>query len=308
MGRLEGRPTSARRAVARLGAVDALLIVNPFASGVDAHRLAAVQAALPAGTETKLTTRPGEATELARAARGLGAIYVFGGDGTFNEVLNGIEADVSLGFLPGGGTSVLPRALGLPRDPARAALRVAGGRTRRIGLGRVNGRRFGFNAGLGLDAELVRRVDELGRRPDGRRPGDVTFARVTFAALLERRGRFEEEIEIEGAGRAAFLLVANCTPYTYAGALALDLVPGASFDRGLAFSAPRALRARDVPGVLLHGLRGRGVGTDALHATDLDRLVARCDRPLPLQVDGEDAGDVLEAVYEAERDAVTVLV
>ena len=43
-------------------------------------------------------------------------------------------------------------------------------------------------------------------------------------------------------------------------------------------------------------------------ARDLDRIVVRCDRPLPLQVDGEDAGDVLEAVYEAERDAVTVLV
>ena len=41
---------------------------------------------------------------------------------------------------------------------------------------------------------------------------------------------------------------------------------------------------------------------------DLDRIVVRCDMPLPLQVDGEDAGDVLEAVYEAERDAVTVLV
>ena len=46
----------------------------------------------------------------------------------------------------------------------------------------------------------------------------------------------------------------------------------------------------------------------ALAAHDLDRIVVRCDRPLPLQVDGEDAGDVVEAVYEAERDAVTVLV
>ena len=286
-----------------------LLVVNPFATGVDEHRLAAVQAALPAGTETRITTAAGEATEIARGARGLEALYVLGGDGTYNEVLNGLAADVPLGFLPGGGTSVLPRALELPRDPVAAAKRVAAGRTRRISLGRVNGRRFGFNAGLGFDAELVRRVDELGRSPDGRRPGDVAFVRVAVAALRERNARFDEQLEIDGAGRAAFVLVANCTPYTYAGSVGLDLVPGGSFDEGLAYFAPVSLRARDLLRVLRHAVRGTGLdAAKALSASDLDRIVVRCDRPLPLQVDGEDAGDVLEAVYEAERDAVTVLV
>jgi diacylglycerol kinase family enzyme len=289
--------------------VSALLIVNPFASGVDSHRLAAVQAALPAGTDVVLTHAAGEGTEIARDARAVDAIYVLGGDGTYNEVLNGLEVDVPLGFLPGGGTSVLPRALGLPRDPVRAAQRVASGRTRRIGLGRVNGRRFGFSAGLGFDAELVRRVDELGRSPDGRRPGDVTFVKVALEALRERNARFDEQVEIAGAGRAAFVLVANCSPYTYAGSMALDLVPGASFDEGLAYFAPVTLRARDLPRLALHGARGRGLADGrALAERDLDRIVVRCDLPLPLQVDGEDAGDVLEAIYEAERDAVTVLV
>jgi len=290
--------------------VSRLLIVNPFASGVDEHRLAAVQAALPSGTETRLTTAPGGAREIAREPGDVEAMYVLGGDGTYNEVLNGVQRDLPLGFLPGGGTSVLPRALGLPRNPVQAAVRVALGRTRRIGLGRVNGRRFGFSAGIGFDAELVRRVDELGRRPDGRRPGDLAFMRVALGALAESQARFEPQLEVEGMGRAAFALVANCSPYTYAGALALDLVPGASFDDGLAVLAPVRLRAHDFPRMLLHALRGRGLERDheVLHARDLDRLVVRCDRPLPLQVDGEDAGDVLEAVYEAERDAVIVLV
>jgi len=289
--------------------VSRLLIVNPFASAVDTHRLAAVRAALPADVATELTTAPGEAAAIAREVRDADAIYVFGGDGTFNEVLNGLDADVPLGFLPGGGTSVLPRALGLPRNPVKAALRIAEGRTRRIGLGRVNGRRFAFNAGLGLDAELVRRVDELGRRPDGRRPGDVAFIRIAVAALAERHARFEPQVEIEGFGRAALVLVANCSPYTFAGAIALDPVPGASFDEGLAFLAPVSLQARDLPLMLLQGLRTRGLRHDrTLAGRDLDRLVVRCDRSLPLQVDGEDTGDVTEAVYEAERDAVTVFV
>jgi diacylglycerol kinase family enzyme len=286
-----------------------ILVVNPFASGVDEHRLAAVRAALPAGTETMLTTTAGEATEIARSARDVAAIYVFGGDGTFNEVLNGVELDVPLGFVPGGGTSVLPRALGLPRNPGKAAQRIAEGRTRRIGLGRVNGRRFGFSAGIGLDAELVRKVDELGRRPDGRRPGDVAFMKVASGTLWARHGRFDEQLEVEGAGRAAFVLVANCSPYTYAGTVALDLVPGASFDDGLAYVAPVTLRARDLPRLLLRGARGSGLkGERTLAARDLDRIVVHCDGPLPLQVDGEDTGDVLDVVYEAERDAVTVFV
>jgi diacylglycerol kinase family enzyme len=289
--------------------VSRLLIVNPFASGVDEHRLAAVRAALPEDTEMRLTTSAGEATQIARTAPEVDAIYVFGGDGTFNEVLNGVERDVPLGFIPGGGTSVLPRALGLPRNPSRAAQRIAVGTTRRIGLGRVNGRRFGFSAGLGLDAELVRKVDELGRSPEGRRPGDIAFMRVAGSTIWQRRGRFGQRLEVEGAGRAALVLVANCSPYTYAGALALDLVPDADFDEGLAYLAPVTLRARDLPRVLLRGARGSGIKDgNALVAHDLDRIVIHCDEPLPLQVDGEDAGDVREAVYEAERDAVTVLV
>ena len=218
-----------------------------------------MHAALPAGTETKLTTAAGEATAIASAARDVEAIYVLGGDGTYNEVLNGVEVDVPLGFLPGGGTSVLPRALGLPRNPVRAAERVVLGRTRRIGLGRVNGRRFGFNAGLGFDAELVRKVDELGRSPAGRRPGDVAFMKVAAATLRERHGRFEEQVEIEGQRTRRVRPRRELHPYTYAGALALDLVPGADFDEGLAFFAPVTLNALDLPRLLLHGVRGKGL-------------------------------------------------
>jgi diacylglycerol kinase family enzyme len=286
--------------------VGGLLIVNPFASGVTEERLAAVRSALPPATEVVRTTRQGEGTELARhGEQDADAIYVFSGDGTFNEVLNGVAGTVPLGFVPGGGTSVLPRALGLPRDPVAAAERISAGRTRRIGLGRANGRRFGFNTGVGLDAELVRAIDRLGRSGDGRRPGDIAFARAALGLVARRRGRFEPALEVEGHGRAAFALVANCAPYTYLGTLGLRVAPQASFDEGLDLVAPVRLTPWSLPHFMWQAWRG-AQGRRVLAVHDADRLVIRCDAPTPLQVDGEDLGDVELVEIEAERDAVTV--
>src|SRR6266508_3766629 len=133
----------------------AVLIVNPFASRVTEEGIAAVERALmrSAYERTVRTERARHAVELARDAGEADALVVFSGDGGFNEALNGVERDdLPLGFVPGGGTSVLPRALGLPRDPVEAAERLADAmardRTRRISTGRVNGRRFAFSAGV----------------------------------------------------------------------------------------------------------------------------------------------------------------
>ena len=286
-----------------------LLIVNPGASRVTDELVERVTAELPAGITVVRTAQQGDATTLAREREGsVDAIYVLSGDGTYNEVLNGVTGLVPLGFLPGGGTSVLPRALGLGRDPVRAARHVGAGRSRTIGLGRVNGRRFAFNAGIGFDAELVRRIDALGRAHDGRRPGDVAFLRAAVGLLAARRGRFPPALELEGAGRAAFALVANCDPYTYAGRIGLRVSRAASFDLGLDVVAPVSIRARHLPRLLLdlrRGATGRP-GLTVLH--DVGRIVVRCDEPMPLQVDGEDLGDVTEAVFEAEPHAVTAFV
>jgi diacylglycerol kinase family enzyme len=288
-----------------------VLIVNPFATGVTEERLAEVRAVLPRGTGLLVTTRKGQATEMARElASEASTVYVFGGDGTFNEVLNGLGPQTPVGFIPGGGTSVLPRALGLPRGPVAAARRVASGEERRIGLGRVNGHRFGFGAGVGLDAEIVRAVDGLGRQPDGRRPGDIAFG-WTAARTLARHGlRIEPALEVRDIGRAAFALVSNCATYSYAGRIPIRVAPEASFEGGVDLVAPRRLRPFELPRVLSYAFLGgdRGKARDLLYVHDADRLEVVCDRPLPLQADGEDLGDVDEAVFEAERDAVTVLV
>ena len=294
--------------------MDVTLIVNPYASQVTQERVRAVEQELArvASVTTLLTERPGHGTELVAGIGDVDAVVVFSGDGGFNEALNGLVADVPIGFLPGGRTSVLPRALGLPRDPVEAGRRVANAleenRTRTISLGRVNGRRFAFAAGIGFDAELIRRVDRLGRGDDGRRPGDLAFILEAAGLVGGRLGRFEPVLEVEGLGRAAFALVANTDPYTYAGPRPIHIAPEARFELGLDVIAPTKVSPLTVPRLVRHILRGERETDGVLYGHDLDRIEVSCDRPLALQVDGEDLGDVSEAVFEAERNAVRVLV
>ena len=288
----------------------AALIVNPFASRVTEERLASVERELRRNVELTvlLTEQGGHATELARGLEREGALYVFGGDGLLNEVLNGVEDDVVVGVLPGGHTNVLARAFGVPLDPVAAARALISAPARRISLGRANGRRFAFAAGIGFDAELVRRVDELGRRSDGRRPGDLAFTWEAAKLLAGRRGRYEPVLEIEGFGRAAFALVANGYPYSYAGSRPLRVAPDARFELGLDLVAPQRLVPRVIPRFIAYAFRGGGErAEDVFYGHDLDRIEVRCDAPLPLQVDGEDLGDVDSVLFEAERDAVSIL-
>lgn len=286
------------------------LVVNPLATGVDEAHLAVVQGALRrlGSVETVLTERRGHATEVARSVgRDADVIFVFSGDGGFNEVANGLAADgPPLAPIPGGGTSVFPRILGLPRDPVAATERLVDafehGRTRRISVGRANGRRFLFSAGLVFDAELVRRIEA--HRSRAGRPGDVAFVITLLKVIAEQRGRFQPVLEIDGIGPAAFLFVANVDPYTYLGRFPVHIAPGTALENGLAALAPPRTTPLSVVRLLAYVLSGRGASPTA---TNVDVLRARSDRPVPLQADGEDLGDVTEAVFEAERDAIQVL-
>lgn len=294
---------------------NAVLVVNPFATRVSEEKLALVEEQLARAVRLEVvrTERPRHATELVTDAcrDGVDAVLVYSGDGGFNEALNGLERDVPIGFLPGGGTSVLSRALGVPLDPVEAARRLADAlardRTRRITLGCVNGRRFAFGAGIGLDAEAVRRVDRLGRRADGRRPGDLAFTLAVVRAIVAHRGHLEPQLEVKGRGRAAIAFVANGSPYTYAKRLPLPIVPEARFELGLDLVAPVRIRRRALLAQAARILAGRARSGPYLYGHDLDRVEIACDVPLPLHADGEDLGDVEEAVFEAQRNAVSVL-
>ena len=274
----------------------ATLIVNPFASRVTEELVERVQAELEP-VETVLTEHRGHGAELAAAASG-DAVWVLGGDGLVNEVLNGLRPGAALGVVPGGHSNVFARALGLG----------VGARTpRRISLGRVSGRRFAFAAGIGVDSETVRAMETERRQRDGRRPGDAAY---TWEAARRLLSGYEPRLRLDGMGRAALILVSNGPVFTYAGGVPLRFSPNASWEGGLAVVAPERIRAATLPGLLTRLVVGRGLAgaRGVISADDVDRIEVACDSPLSLQADGEDLGDVTEAVFEAERDAVSVLV
>jgi len=138
------------------------IILNPAAKGERARKLVhRIQSMLP-DCQLQLTRRPGHAQALARQAveDGFEAQVAAGGDGTLNEVVNGIAgADVALGLLPVGTMNVFALELGLPTDLEKAIRVLQKGRIKKLDLAHANDRFFVQLAGIGLDAQIVAKTD-----------------------------------------------------------------------------------------------------------------------------------------------------
>lgn len=298
------------------------LIVNPVASRVRERSVRTVLSALEPDCDVEMreTQRHLHAIDLAAECVGAGfdGVVVMGGDGTANEVLNGACGAIPVGVLPAGGTSVLPRALGMPRDIGAAARQVAdallGRRERVINLGIVEGRRFAFAAGVGADAQAVRLVDDAGR-PRGRRPGDAYFAAQIMRTLL--RGDFRDpQLEVSLNGRVVAngvsVFAANVHPWSYMGPVPLKLAPLATFEGGLDVVVPSDMRRRHLPRyatqLLVTGSQARHLDKLLAYLHDVDGVRVRCLRPLPLHADGDDLGDVEETTFGVARNGARILV
>ena len=302
-----------------------LLLVNTSASSVTPRARVVIQKALAADHDVHVaeTSRRGHATRLAlgAAADGIDVVVALGGDGTLNEAANGLAGTATaLAVVPGGSTNVFARTIGLANDPIEATgqLLAALSRpasTRRIGLASMNGRYFLFNAGIGLDAAVIARVD---RRRTLKRwaahPLFVWSAASTWARHYERsrpsvRVTFPsgEEDDVDGY----FVLALNSDPYTFLGDRALHLVPGATLDRAIALVTVRTLAPLPFARIIAAAM---GVGRPVTAQRDVD---VRTDltafdvrtllRPLPAQVDGEYLGDVEHAEFRYEPDVLRVV-
>jgi len=300
------------------------VIVNPKATTTDARLRALVVHALDHRYEVAAvdTEGPGHATELARAAvrDGVDAVVTLGGDGTVNEVANGlVGTEVALLPLPGGATNVYHRLIGMPADLVDAtehALALADHwEPRAVDLGRVGDRWFTFAAGVGLDADVVRRVDARPRLKA--RFGPWFFASVAVGTFLRRYTvgppRLRLELPDGTTHDGVTMILQNAPEFTYFSRSPVRLVHGVELDSGLLGGAVlRHTRPTVMPGVMVRALvpslavtAGRSIDG----APDLERatLRSRDERPLPIQVDGDYAGEVHEAEIAVRRGALRVV-
>jgi diacylglycerol kinase family enzyme len=319
--------------------VRALLIVNPHATSTTSGRREVIVRALKSAVDLEVveTRYRGEATGLAATAVAdkFGLVITLGGDGTVNEAVNGLlggssrcdtdvttpPADVSdlpaLAALPGGNANVFVRSLRLPDDPVEAAARLiadlAAGRERRIGLGRANGRYFTFNAGVGLDAEVVRAID--GMRAHGSSLSPALFARTALRQYYRVTDRRQPAITVsapDGLSPAALFLclVSNSEPWTYLGRRPVHASPDASFDTGLDLLGFASLGTLTTLRALRQMLAEQSLppsGRGLVSAHDLPMLKLAASRPLAFQLDGEYMGEVENVSFRSMPQALRVV-
>lgn len=297
------------------------LIANPSASRVDPALVESVAERLSAVAEVDLrrTERAGHATELA-AEPGADVVIGMGGDGTANELVNGVPEGTVVGVIPAGATSVLARQLGLASQPLPAAAMLAAAieerRWRPLGLGSLNGRLFTFSAGFGLEAEAMRLVAERrAARPDHRRPGDLAVVGSAISVLRADGFALRERMTLRvGADeiRAAYVAIANGHPYTYFGRIPVRTAPHAGPSSALDAVAVGGLRPAQLWRLAAYGLlwprHASGRDRHVAYMHDIDRLDLAADQPLAVHVDGEYMGLMDSAEVRYRPQAVRVLI
>jgi diacylglycerol kinase family enzyme len=300
-----------------------LVIVNPYATTMSDRLKQLVVYALQGRYEVEAidTQRRGHATELvvAAAAEAFDVVVAFGGDGTVNEVANGLaETATPLTVLPGGSNNVFCKMLGIPNDVVDATEHLLGLADRwapkAVDLGRVNGRWFTFAAGVGLDASVVERVD---RHPHLKaRFGAWYYTEAAIVTFLRRYVVNPPRLEIEIGGErvpgvSAFFQ--NGEPYTYFKSRPINLVEGARLDSGdLAGVMLTRARPYDVPTVTFRALSGaariaKHPGIAAFAGIRSATVRSVDGRPVPLQVDGDHMSDETVAELSVGPGALRVV-
>ena len=297
------------------------MISNARAGSVSARTKEVIVKALSADFKLEIadTQARNHATELARDAidRDFDAVLVFGGDGTINEAAQPlVGTDVALGILPGGSTNVMARSLGVPRDPVEATAFLAShlrtGTKRRVHVGRANDRYFLFSAGMGLDAEVVKRVES---DPDAkRRRGEMLFVSNAFGVGFKQYRNADPMITLQVDGeeplRVLLAVCCNARPFTYFKRFPVDVCPTASLDGGLTLFSLAKLRTGTIPRIVwgLFVSRSHPRWKISNYHEDLRAFSLAADHPVPMQVDGDYVGEWDAAKVVLVEEALDLLV
>jgi diacylglycerol kinase family enzyme len=326
--RPDAQPNGAT-ALARASKKRMLIIVNPYATTVSDRLKNLVVYALQGryDVEAVLTEAQHHATEIGREAceGGYDIVVAFGGDGTLNEIANGLAGtDVPVSVLPGGSTNVVARTLGIPNDVVDATEHLLGladdFRPRRVDLGVANGRRFVFACGAGLDATAARTVDSHPRMKARGGRWYYTWAAVSGFYGSYLRNPVRMRMRVEGATSEGITAIAqNSEPFSYFGNQPLHICQNVTLDNGtLSVAMLRRAAQRDVPTIAARVLTKR-MRTPAHRQIDHFDGVTECRvesisedpegriRQFPVQVDGDYIGDHGELDVSIEPSALAII-
>jgi diacylglycerol kinase (ATP) len=293
-----------------------LIILNPAARSEKAGRLSDRLHALCGNAEIRQSAHPGDAEQIARegVSEGFTTIVAAGGDGTVNEVVNGLMAagggGISLGILPVGTMNVFAMELGIPTQSLEKAWEVIlSGVTRRIDLPYAdsNGsadspggrRRFVQLAGVGLDAEVVRRTSRESKKALGPLSYLLSLAQVAGAKppLVRLRDAGGRERE------ASFLLIGNGRYY---GGPFKMFRQGSPSDGLIDVLIFRNQSPWDLLRYMHAILIGQHAGLQDVEYFQTTTLEVDSGEPVPYELDGEMAG-YLPLTFGLEHEALSVL-
>ena len=296
------------------------MVVNPVASSVNSTLRSLMVSALATRFEVTaaVTDSKGHAMSLAQEAAiaGIDGVIAFGGDGTANEVANGLAGTpVPLSCLPGGSANVYCGVLGIPRDLAgavRSLLRKADDwRVVPVDAASVNGRRFLFTSGAGLDARILEGVDS---RPDLKRRWRQWWFVTEAGRTISADYRFNPPtlaLESDERTKGVAVVVQNGRPWTYFGARPVTVSKSAGLGTGtLAATVVGRPRAWDYPSIGWRVLSGRGSeGHPRLTEVTAPSFTVRPmeSDQLDVHVDGDHIGRFDEARYSVEAGAMSVI-
>jgi diacylglycerol kinase family enzyme len=319
----------ARSLVSRPARRRMLIVVNPYATTVSDRLKNLVVYALQGryDVEAVLTRAQNHATEICREAcdGGYDLVVAFGGDGTLNEVANGLAGtDVPVSMLPGGSTNVVCRTLGIPNDVVDATEHLLGladdFRPRRIDLGVANGRRFVFACGAGIDATAAKRVDA---RPWLKaRLGPYWYIYAAVTGFYRDYMRNPVRMAVEAGDRRTEGITAICQnsdPFTYYREIAIRVCEDVAIDDGtLGLAVLRRAAQRDLPTIAARVLAERWhtpghrqvdhfSGLTEARLESITQDAEGEQRGFPVQVDGDYIGDHTELELGIEPGALTVV-
>jgi diacylglycerol kinase family enzyme len=306
-----------------------LIIVNPYATTVSDRLKNLVVYALQGRYDVEAVTTEAQnhATEIGREAidGGYDVVVAFGGDGTLNEVANGLAGtDIPVSVLPGGSTNVVCRTLGIPNDVVDATehlLSVADRfEPRKIDLGLANGRHFVFACGAGLDATAAARVDSRPRLKARGGPYFYTYAAIRGFYARYLRNPIQMRIETaDGNSEGVTAICQNSDPFTYFRNTEIRICEDVSLDSGsLSLGVLKRARQRDVPGIAARILNPSWSATQSRQIEHYSGITeARIEslsrdqdgnwRPFPIEVDGDYIGEHGELHLELDPGALTII-